>query len=49
MMGARLQVMRELQWEAEEGAGEATVTRACLQLKQNGYSAGVNVIKGGAF
>jgi hypothetical protein len=23
--------------------------RACLQLKQNGYSAGVNVIKGGAF
>jgi hypothetical protein len=25
MMGARLQVMRELQWEAEEGAGEATV------------------------
>ena len=49
MMGARVQVMRELQWGAEDGAGEATVTKACLRQKQNGYSAGVNVIKGGAF
>jgi len=48
-MGAHVQVMRELQWGAEEGAGEATVTKACLRRKQNGYNAGVNVIKGGAF